>query len=1219
MGHKAIAFTEHGTMRGMTRLRDDAEEAEIRPIYAVELYLCEDMAGRGLTVEQKAEALAPVPPGAGRKATNEAIYQMERKLGVRDRFHLTVLAKNQTGLQNLMKVVTLGWTKGFWKRPRVDLATLNAHKEGLVVLSGCSSGAIADELINGDVKAALRRAEELHGTFGEDFYGEIMPHSLGMQITTNRGMRAICDGMGIDPVATQDAHYIEPGDWKYQEAMLCIHTHTVLSDPERFTFETHEFWLKTRKEMEEGFREHHAYLPNEWVKRAFDNTMVIGEKCEAKIEIDRFKALVPACNTMPASYGTDEHRFLHDLCKLGWKSRSMDDQVRAEASRRGVSYEKQLKIYTDRRDRELAAILKQKVTRYFLVVWDIYNFARANKIHVGPGRGSVAGSLVAYLLNIVDVDAIRFELLFERFLNPDRIDMPDIDMDFEEARRQDVIQYLRDSYGEDRVAQVAANGKLSGKACLKDISRIMGIPIREIQPVVDSIIERSSGDERASATIEDSFKEFEVCKRFNDKYPEVLGYAKKMEGQVKTLGIHAAGVVVAPEPLINLVPLEVRKNGEVVCAVDMYGVANLGLMKLDILGLRTLTVVRRCLEKIKERHGVDIDLNWIPLDDPETLSNFTAHDYTGVFQFDTPSADKISEGVSFDNFNDVSAMIALDRPGTARSGLATEYLKRKKDPKARKSVHPVVDAICANTYGVIVYQEHVQRIFTDVAGFSAATADSLRRAIAKKYGDEAIGKERVAFIEGAVKRGFKRELAEKLISQITFFGSYGFNLSHSVSYGLISYRQMYLKTHYPTEFLWALMATEPVTEKVVRYVGYARRREIEVRPPDVNISGAEWTIDGDAIVGALSDLRGVGPSAIVSLEPLRPFKSFIDFCERVERRKVHRGVVKVLAQAGALDSLIPNRKVFVEHVEHIWALVGKSDWKARMARSLVAMGKMRDWDEDEAQRISGEFNPLAFGKDPLEAYATLIEELGLKTVPLDSPDMWTLGAGFISGRILEVRYNQVGDFHTGPEPSDAEKRKMKWGSRYSNINVMDMSGKQQRIKVDVDIFDTFRPIVDQGSGTVVALHVNFNQSFHSIRAHFLVDLDALRKRRIAGAKLTLFERALSQGTHPVAPHSKANIKSAYLAAKHAEVSDFSVIGMVSHVNIKLDKNYNEMAFFGLLGYDGYIEVICFSSSWKFFRHQVKPGVIGKFRLKRDDKSLILDDHLSGAIQLLPSE
>lgn len=1252
MGNPAIAFTEHGSMRGCYKLDENVnnlEGAKLKPIHGVEFYVCDDMSTRGLTEEQEAVVDAQLKEKGlkGRKDRSEAIYQEEVRLGLRGRFHITALAKTQEGLKNLFRMSSLAWMKGYYKRPRIDLATLEKYREGVIVLSGCMSGLINTKLIDGDTAGAIELAEKMVEWFGDDFYLEVMAHPFKDQRECNKKLIKLSQSLGIKLVATQDAHWIDPNDKEAQECLLCINTNDVLSNPDRFQFGTPGtdegmgFWLKTRDELEETFRVDHGYFPEHLVKASLDETLAIAEKCQAELKLDRKKAMIPSIE-IPPEFGTgveSDYKYMFHLAMKGWDWRQIERRAQMNAPKYGKSTAQMLDTYKQRLMKEFRQIKSQGVGRYFLVIWDMYNWARANGVECGPGRGSAGGCLLSYLLGITNIDPLEHGLIFERFLAPGRIDLPDIDCDFEARRRGEIVDYLKGRYGHDKTAQIATVTTLKGKAVLRKISTVLEIPRAEVDEVTNSIVERSSGDERASMCLEDSFKDFEVCRQFDKRHPKVLEYAKKLEGQAQGLGMHAAGVVVSPEPLIDVVPLELRFDSKyhqtddkasIVTAVDMYGAAAFGLMKIDVLGLRNLDCLKDCKDAIRERHGVEIDLdNWtvkggdwgpdgiMDPNDKNVLDNFTALRFKGIFQYDTPGNEKICEGVTFESFEDVVAMIALNRPGTARSGLATEYIKRKQDPKARKSIHPVVDAICADTLGVIVYQEHVLKIFTDVAGFSPTSADALRKKIAKKWGDEAIASERANFVNGAVARGFPKELAEDLISKITFFGSYGFNKSHATAYGVIGYQQMWLKTYFPTEFMWSLMANEPDSGEVTSLVKECKKMGINVQPPHVNSSGVRWGFDGADIVGSLTDLKGVGEGAVKAISESRPYADFKDFCARVNRRRCNRKTASVLIQAGSLRGLVSNAKYTFENIETLWDLSAKEKWEA--FDSLLAGGDaVPDWSEEEQQFLAAEVNPLAFGKHPVEPYSDLLfKTLGVPFSQMTDEDLFDDPQVFLYGQILEVKYNQIGDFHTGPAPDEEEKKRRKWGARYANLNVEDMTGKQMRVKVDVDIFDDFRHVVDGGKGTVIAISASTNKKFKSLRAHYLVDLGSLRKKleainvldeaeREQHAKdtLTKFERALTREYHPVAPYSMKDVSA---ITKRVPKGNVTVTGMVTNLNVKLDKKGNEMAFFGLAGVRGHIECLCFASSWSAFSGTLKVGQVVKVNLKRDKSSNILND------------
>jgi DNA polymerase III alpha subunit len=1052
---------------------------------------------------------------------------------------------------------------------------------------------------------------------------------------------------------------------------------------------------------------------------------------------------------------------------------------------------------------------------------------------------------------------------------------------------------FRETY--DLTVRGDANYLVDGQVvhnCLKDVSRVLEVPYAAVNEVTNSIIERSSGDERASQTIEDSFKDFAVCRAFNEKYPDVLKHARRLEGMSKNLGIHAAGVVTSPVPLVEITPLEVRKHSDgdvVVTAVDMNGAQAHGLLKLDVLGLRTLAVLKDAVNAAQTRHGVEIDLERLELDDEKVLQSFTDHDYVGIFQYDSPSADKICMGVPFDSFEDVAAMTALNRPGTARSGLATEYVERKKHPEKRKHghFHPKVSEITADTMGVIVYQEHVQKIFVEIAGFPPGTADSLRKKIAKKYGDETIGKERENFIRGAKEHsGIDEKTAGKIMDAITFFGclsgetliyttkgwkridslkfgdrvcsvddsgelvtnvvkaigesgikdvygvktsrgevaasadhwwkvgkyykrtkelafgdvlsypmdlkhiggnnenmrcgrmriesiserdvfyalskrvskkenrgrdssriskcengnkrermegrvgqvssvdketlrcyekrkkscldrrsvryfqrgksgiafprlrmrmvrknsgyqpscaeyekssrsphrsrsfkqfarkscsnmsivpffgtyerksgrskeaiverpkkigkkmtydlecegkpanyittigvvhnSYGFNKSHATSYGVIAYWGMWLKVYYPLEFYWALLKNTPDRIRIQSFAKDAKKHGIELLPPDVSVSKREFAIDPnrDAIRGSLVDIKGVGQGASESIMKNQPYGDFYDFLDRVERRKVHKGVVLALAKSGALDELVPNVKWLVENIEDFWKKYGNKKTRESVLEIMENSKSQPDYSDEEKQLIASKVNPLAFGRHPIDAYSEFISrEVKVPLISMSEEDFWKNNNGdgiYICGVILEVRYNQIGDFHTGELPSESDREKMFWGSRYANVNVEDAGGSQNRTKFDIDIFDENRELIDSGIGTPVIIHAVPNERFENLNAHFAIDLEKYRKKIEDKKELNIWERIIS-GKHPAAEikWKPSGSMSSEEVFKQRTINELffkgrtkKFTGVVMQVRFKYDKNDNIMSFFSMLDAAGNsIDCICFASNW----------------------------------------
>jgi DNA polymerase-3 subunit alpha len=929
-GHRGIAFTEHGTMRGFHALTKATEEKPIQPIYGTEFYVSPDMKRRGLTDEEKEAITKDVAKKADYKA---AIKQYEFDTGLRDRWHLTVHAKNDEGLRNLYKLNSLAWLEGYYYKPRIDLATLCAHGDGLMVSSGCLSSPINSKIAQGKRRDALEMAEQLATRFGEDFWLEVQPHDIDEQRNANKFAAELREKFPDSKLlAMQDAHYVREEDWQAHEVMLCVGTGTLMSNPNRFKFDGTEFYFRTREQMAQAFDMNHDLSPAH-VKEALDSTVEFVERCKAKVVLDRFKALLPDPG-IPESYGGDSFEYIKDLCVKGWQWREIPQRAETLAKKRSRGDAKEiLKEYRERLKFELRTLRERKVVDYFLIVRDVYNFARSNDIGSGAGRGSGAGCLISFLLGITAADPIEHRLLFDRFLAPGRQDLPDIDCDFEDVRRGEIIEYLRQKYGEDKVAQIATVPKLSGKQVVKDVCRVLEVPYTEANRITKAIIERDAGDERANNCVEDSFSEFKILKQFNEAFPDVLKHARKLEGMAKGLGIHAAGVVTSPIPLTNVVPLETRKRnpktGEqtIVTAVDMFGVQDLGLLKLDILGVRTLSVCHDARRMVERRRGLKIDLEKLDLDDPEILQGFTDSDFVAVFQFDSPSAAKVSANVEFKRFEDVSTLTALNRPGSTRTGRAAEYVKALNDPVYRKEKlkgqPKAVTEICEDTNGFIVYQEHVIRIFREVAGYTAEEADRMRRKIGKRVGAEEMEHERHTFKEGCSKHSdMSLEVSDKLFDGIVQFGAYGFNKSHATAYSVVSFWCMYLKKKFPLEFYWAALLHEPDPVKIQQIGKDATRHGVDVLPPDVSFSKSGFSIDENrkAIRGSLIDIKHVGTRATETLVENQPFTNLFDFVSRIDLRLCNKRAVFSLAKAGALDSLnIPNLRAFVENFERLWA------------------------------------------------------------------------------------------------------------------------------------------------------------------------------------------------------------------------------------------------------------------------------------------------------------
>ena len=604
-GSPAISITEHGSMRGYFKQHKSCEEHDLKPIYGIEFYVSNDMYRRGLTDMEKFD----VTKGLKKNEQKVAIKKYEEEEGIRDRWHLTAWARNDKGLKNLFRLSTMAYTEGFYYKPRIDINALIKHGEGISIGTGCASSVIHDRVVQGKKRKAFEIADQLRDKFGENLWLEIQPHDLDIQVATNQFNLELKERWGKHArlLATQDAHYVHSGDSIHHEVLLCVGTRDVLSNPNRFKFDGTDFFLKTRKQMRKTFLKNHPYMTKKQIKESLDSTVMFSEQVDAKVNIDYHAALLPHV-VVPKKFSS-EWEYLKSLCSIGWKRREMATRIAATGERLGMTYSDSKKMYLKRLAYELSTLKRQNFISYFLIVHDLYDWTRDNGIMAGPGRGSVAGSLVAFLLGFTCVDPLEHDLIFERFINSDRIDLPDIDMDFEDARRQEILDYLRTKYGSENVAQIATIGRLSGKQCLKDVSRVLGVPYMEAQEVTGSLIEIEGKKDDDEGILERAFSEVKVCRDFDKKYPNVLRHSLVLEGLAKTLGIHAAGIVVTPDRVENYVPLEIRKykgQNVVVTALDKKGVAAMGLVKLDVLGLKILTVFRDCIEALRDNKGVEV-------------------------------------------------------------------------------------------------------------------------------------------------------------------------------------------------------------------------------------------------------------------------------------------------------------------------------------------------------------------------------------------------------------------------------------------------------------------------------------------------------------------------------------------------------------------------------------------------------------------------------------
>ncbi|RJX18671.1 MAG: DNA polymerase III subunit alpha [Desulforudis sp.] len=846
-GMPAMALTDHGSMFGIVDFYRACRKAEIKPILGCEVYV--------------------------------APRQMsDRQSGIDDKMtHLVLLAENEQGYRNLLAVVSYGYIHGFYYKPRVDKELLARHHEGLIALSGCLAGEVANLILKGEPEKALESVAEYRDIFGRDnYFLELQDHGLQEQIQVNRELIEIARRTGLAVVATNDIHYVNASDAEVQDILLCIQTGKTVDDPQRLRFDSKEFYFKTGMEMARLFTE---------VPTAVSNTLVIAERCNVSLDFDTYH--LPEYQ-VPPRYDADG--YLRELCFRGARERygAINETIQK------------------RLDFELNVISEMRYSSYFLIVWDFIRFAREREVLVGPGRGSAAGSLVAYALGITNLDPLPYGLLFERFLNPERVSMPDIDIDFCYERRSEVIDYVFEKYGRDCVAQIITFGTMAAKAAVRDVGRALGMPYGEVDRVAKLIpAELGVTIDKALATPE--------LKTLYDDDPQVaklIDMARALEGTPRHASIHAAGVVIAREKLTSYLPLYRTTDGVVATQFAKETVEDLGLLKMDLLGLRTLTVIGDAVKMIREKRGIKLDIDRIPLDDFPSYDLLGRGETVGVFQLESSGMRGILKEMKPESFEDVIALVALYRPGPLGSGMVEDFIKRKHGEIPVKYAHPKLEPILRDTYGVILYQEQVMRIASDLAGFSLGEADLLRRAMGKKK-PEIIAGLRSQFIDGARANQVDPNVAGQIFDLMAYFAGYGFNKSHSAAYALIAYQTAYLKANYPLEYMAALLTSvRDSADKIGVYVEECRRMGIEVLPPDVNESLETFTTSGGKLRFGLAAVRNVGVAAVQAIIEARNqdgFSSFADFAQRLDSRVMNRRILEGLVRSGAFASLGPSR------------------------------------------------------------------------------------------------------------------------------------------------------------------------------------------------------------------------------------------------------------------------------------------------------------------------
>lgn len=866
----AVAITDHGVMYGAIDFYRTAKEYNLKSIIGCEFYVY-----NGELSEK-----------------NSHSNQL---------YHLVLLAKDKQGYANLVKLVSIAHCEGFYYKPRINFEYIKKFSEGLICLSACVAGEISDLILNHEVDKAREVAKKYKELFKDDYYIELQDHGLDKQKRANPDLIKIAKELDIKMVITNDSHYLKKEDADWHDTLLCLQTNALKEDQNRFHFPNNEFYVKTVSELRDAFK----WLDSDTFDECIKNTVDIAEKCHVIIEFG---------NSPLPHYEVPPNHTVETY---------LDFKVREGLEER---YEKITPEIEQRVKYELGIIEQMGFSAYFLITWDFINYAKKNGIPVGPGRGSAAGSVVAYALGITDLDPIRHNLLFERFLNPERYSMPDVDIDFCIERRGEVIDYVTQKYGDDKVCQIITFGTFAAKAALKGVARVFDIPFAESNRL-SGLIPSHPG-----ARIDEALAEGMELKKIYDSDPEtkkLVDMAKAIEGIKNNIGTHAAGVIISHKPLNEIVPVQPSKEGIIITEYPMADLEKLGLLKMDFLGLRNLTIISKALKLIKMRHGIDLDINRIPLDDKPTYDMLTKGETAGVFQLESSGMRKLVRDLKPNVFEDLGALVALFRPGPLESGMVEDFVERKHGRQAITYAHELLKPILQDTYGTIVYQEQIMQIFQVLAGYTLGQADMVRRMMGKKKKDE-MAKQKEKFIEGAAKHAMSTKASTELFEQIEKFAEYCFNRSHSAAYAFVAYQTAYLKCHYTVEYLSALLSSVASDqEKTQAYIEEAQRYGIKVLPPDINKSYAEFTPDDNNIRFGLASIKQVGEVVVEAIIKERnengPFESIYDYCKRIDSKCTNKRVLEGLIKSGAFSNIEKSRKQLLDNLEYIVATASREN------------------------------------------------------------------------------------------------------------------------------------------------------------------------------------------------------------------------------------------------------------------------------------------------------
>lgn len=958
-GMKGCAITDHGTLHGIIHFYQKLRDAGLKPLLGCEFYVAEE----------------------------SRFLKKASKRGEAGAFHLILIAKNLEGYKNLVKLGTKAFLEGFYYRPRIDKELLKEHRSGLICLSACLEGEIPQLILQGQINKAKETAKWYKELFGEDFYLEVQKNGLPHQEKVNIAILEIAEDLDIKVVATADCHYLNRDDAFAHEILLCIQTGHKITDPDRFKFDTQELYLASSEEMYERF--------SDFPKEVLTNTLEVFEKVELELPLGN-----PLFPHAKIPEGEDEKDYFIRRAREGLA------KILKTLKETGELYTSE-EEYWKRLEMELEVITEKGYAGYFLIVSDFCEWAKKQGIPVGPGRGSAAGALTSYALGITALDPLRYGLLFERFLNKERPSLPDIDVDFCMEGRDKIIEYVAKTYGETHIAKIATFGQMKARQVLRDVGRALGFKAKEIDTITKMI---TPG---VDVSLKEEIKRREIAELLekNPKVRELFELALKLEGLPRHASQHAAGVIISPIPLDEIAPLMKGDEGEAVVQFDMKACEALGLIKFDFLGLKTLTIIDKTLKTIKEYESIEIDLQKIPLDDPKTYQLLQEGNTDGVFQLESEGMKELLRRLKPTDFNDLIAVLALYRPGPLGGGLVDQYIETKHGKRKPEYLHPLLEPILKETYGVLVYQEQVMEIARAFAGYTLGEADLLRRAMGKKD-KELMQRLKDDFVERSVARNIPRDIAEKVFDLMEKFAEYGFNKSHSAAYALISYQTAYLKAHYPLYYLASILTYEVnKSDEVSKYLSLADRMGIKILPPDINLSSGGFTVENSSIRIGLQAIKNVGEEAVQEIIRKRPYKSFLDFCQKVDTQKVNRKTIEALIKAGAFDSLEPNRAKLLSNLQKVLAITHESRSSMLFGQNnllniniaqAIKMDEVPPWSLEEQLKFEKEALGFYLSDHPVRRFRPIIDIF----TPYNLDNLKNLSSGdkiIVAGIVSEIK------------------------------------------------------------------------------------------------------------------------------------------------------------------------------------------------------------------------